>query len=71
MPLPDAPIVVKFRDGEVSVPPHVYSNIVLSELDPETCTYEEAVRLSNEAITKRIVNDFQDRVVHRHFLDNR
>ena len=65
------PIVLKFRDGEMSVPPHVAQNIVLSEIDPELYTYEEAVRLSNEANLKRIVNDFQWRVVNRHFLDNR
>ena len=71
MPLPEMPIVLEFRDGERSVPPHVASNISLAELDTLRYTYEEAVQLSNNAILRNFANRFQQDLVHKHFRDHR
>ena len=70
MPLPEPPIMIEFRDGERSVPPHVASNIAIAELDPVRYTYEEAVKLSNDAIMKNLVNNFQRDMIYKHFREN-
>jgi hypothetical protein len=71
MPLPEPPIVVEFRDGEHSIPPHVMANISIAEIDPQRYTYEEAVQLSNNAILRSYVNKFGQDVIYKHFRDNR
>jgi hypothetical protein len=71
MPLPEPPIMIEFRDGEQSVPPHVASNITLAELDPIRYTYEEAVRLSNDAVMKNLLRSYQNEAIYKHFRDNR
>jgi hypothetical protein len=71
MPLPEPPIMIEFRDGERSVPPHVASNIALAEIDAIRFTYEEAVLLSNEAIMKNLLRSYQNDAVYKHFRDHR
>lgn len=71
MPLPEPPIMIEFRDGERSVPPHLASNIALAEMDPIRYTYDEAVRLSNDAVMKNFLRSYQSEVVYKHFRDNR
>lgn len=71
MPLPEPPIVIEFRDGERAVPPHVASNIAIAEIDPVRYTYEEAVRLSDNAILRSYVNGFARDTIYKHFRDNR
>jgi hypothetical protein len=71
MPLPQQPIVIEFRDGERSVPPHVASNIAIAKLDPAYYTYEEAVRLSEDALMKAYLQNFQQDMIYKHFRDNR
>ena len=71
MPLPEPPIMIEFRDGEKSVPPHIASNISIAEIDPFNHTYEEAVRLSEQALMKNLLKGFQQDMIHKHFRENR
>lgn len=71
MPLPPQPIVIEFRDGERSVPAHVASNIAIAEIDPVRYTYEEAVRLSDDALMRKLLSNYQQEFIYKHFRDNR
>ncbi len=71
MPLPEPPIMIEFRDGEKSVPPHIASNISIAEIDPFNYTYEEAVRLSEQALMKNLLKGFQQDMIYKHFRENR
>lgn len=71
MPIPDPPIEMEFRDGIQVVPPHVAYLITISEIDPIEYTYEEATRISNEAMLKHALNDAMWRKIGSHFVENR
>jgi hypothetical protein len=71
MPLPEMPVVLEFRDGERSCPPHVVSNLAMAEIDTIRFTYEEAVRQADQAILKNLLKGFQQDMIYKHFRDNR
>ena len=71
MPLPEPPVVIEFRDGERAVPAHLAANMNLTGVDPLTVTYEEMRDLANKAIMHNYLNGVVERMVSRHFVDNR
>ena len=71
MPLPEPPIEIEFRDGVHAVPAWIVANMNLAEIDPVRYTMEEAVRLADKALERRIINDYADRFVANHFTANR
>jgi hypothetical protein len=70
MSLPQ-PIMITFRDGERSVPPHVASNISVAGIDPLLYSFSEAIKLTNNAIERNFINNFAQDTIYKHFRDNR
>lgn len=71
MPIPDPPIEMEFRDGITVVPAHVAALISISEIDPVRYTYEEAIKISNEAMLRNRLNNVMWDTVGSHFRENR
>jgi hypothetical protein len=71
MPLPDPPVEIEFRDGVRAVPAHLASNIAVSEVDPVTVTFEEAVKLADNAALRNYLNNVMRSTIHGHFVENR
>ncbi len=61
-------VSVEFRDGERLVPHHV--GVLMKGIETHTMTYDQAIKLANQALMKNRLNDAQRNLVSAHFRDS-
>lgn len=59
--------LVDFRDGEREVPDHLA--LLMTDIDTQTMTYEQAVKAANESMTRWHLTGIQNDVVTKHLKE--
>ena len=66
----DEPLVnIEFRDGEKLVPHHV--GVLMKGIETHTMTYDQAIKLANQALLRNRLDAAQKSLVNEHFRVNR
>jgi len=63
-------VTVEFRDGERDVPEYFVRLLSALSIDFHAVTFEDARIVLNEAMTKRWLNDFGEKLVSDHLVRN-
>lgn len=65
----DGVVTIEFRDGEKYVPAHVA--LLLRGLATHTMTYDQAIRMANQNLLRRNLNQAQKDLISTHFRQHR